>query len=254
MKIPFIVMGIVGTLLLAACGIVNRTAPQVGRTSLSKNRGAQLPCWLTICPGRTDWTTAAGLFNHLDQRILSENRGSAASFVVELGVQEAEGANSLEYSAPRYTVADGVVQVIDVHPTFGPDYPIRALLSDHGSPDEILVRLDQVSIPETYWFTLVIIYGRQGIAAAYRQPAHLDKTGNRIDTCMGPVDLSRLVLWDPQSNQSYNEVISQSTLAVSDYPYLPIREAMGVHTSAFFASMTRMSGGGCMTSPTDLWP
>ena len=157
---------------------------------------------------------------------------------------------------------DGVVDTIetdvsigDTLPGYLDQYTLSAFLTTYGEATEVW--LATYSSPPgggpgsdgILPFVVVLFYPEQGIAALY------DDLGEIVDDmvrgCPQAYPVSTLRLWTPNSDFTFEQLVSNSSSFNREY--LPLEESTGMDVTTFYERFKDPDNITCLETPANLW-
>jgi hypothetical protein len=226
-------------------------AQQRAEELLKTNANCTLPCWWGIVPGKTPWTVAQSILYQFDQEIYDRTAGRSQPFIGEAIIPVKSEISSLGRLYHKYTVADGLVQLVDVFPGRVPTYGLSEIFKEYGKPAEVWVRTDPDAPSGAINFLAVTYYPKLGIIASYDQEAR--RNGQLIMACLPPAFASDLILWAPTGTDDFRSVVNRTGLTDEGLKYMPLQDATQVSIDTFFEKLSEPDAQLCVETPADLW-
>lgn len=226
-------------------------AQQKAEELLNTNANCSLPCWWGITPGRTSWTAAQSFLFQIDQKVYSRTARRREPFVAEVFIPVRKEFFSLGRLIHRYTINQGVVQLIEIQYGTSPAYSLQNIFTRYGEPTEAYIRTSTESPSGYLNFQLVVFFQELGIVASYDQQAQND--GTHVSSCVGLTYATELVLWSPSGLDEFVSIVNQTGLTDQDLGYLTLQEATTVAVDSFFEKLSSPGSQLCLQTPADLW-
>ncbi len=237
------------------------TPPGEGATDqvlwlLETNNGCQLPCWWGMVPGQTEWETSEKLLSLFDENIYTASDSEFVFYVplIPLPTRVFETDEVQQF----YRVEDGIVVRIDTLVSIGdtPDgylnqYTLPSFLSTYGQPSEVwLSTYSSAFENDDLPFFVVMFYPEQGIVASYSDNGIVQ--GNSVQGCPQADPVSYLILFVPNSEQTFEEVIDK-TSALAERKYLSLEESTDMDVATFYETFKNLDNTTCLETPASLW-
>jgi hypothetical protein len=215
------------------------------------NGGKKLPCWLGICPGKTNWEEASLYFATFADEITEL---SPDMYGISLSLPK----NSYHVSETGATISikNGVVNTIRAPIN---NITLPELLTTFGPPTEVRILATGVyTMSPNGYFTLVLFYANKGFMAAYDGTNEKSKI---IHICLNKIESAHLgLLWNPEDRLTFTEV-GKETLLISLYPppseddYIPLEKLSGMDIESFYQRYKDPKNLGiCMEMQAPDWP
>lgn len=236
--------------------LTNTELRQLALELLENNNGCQLPCWWGITPGQTDWETAyklIGIFDLVPNRVVINSDHVVYRPIIPFPI----GVFEYNEAAHSYSVRNGIVESIempvsrgDVFDGYLTQYTLPRLLDTYGTPAEVWVSTYRAAFEnDDLPFFTVLFYPEQGIIASYSSNGV--RQGDFVQGCPQENPVSYLVLMPPDTNQTFEQAVGESSAFNMDY--LSLEEATGMDVATFYETFKNPDNTTCLETPADLW-
>jgi hypothetical protein len=140
-------------------------------------------------------------------------------------------------------------------------YTLSSILKTKGAPTSILIAPNMNGSPELpdpswIWFSITLIYEKQGVLAEYIMPRRM--IGDSFAACTYQVAEISIVTWDPDQSVPLAEALSiKSGLGINEYLldyFKPLEEATTLTIDQFAEIFQDPDTDVCIYTPMELWP
>ena len=222
------------------------------------NQGCRLPCWWGTQPGQTSWETVERFLSTfalaIKPRGLVEPALYTAYFAFPKEIDPNPNDEPMIAIEHNYTVANGVVEQIEVNPGLAPNYGLSAILSAYGRPEEIRLRTYKQSREGDLPFDVVLYYPKLGILIRYATQGVI--AAHHIRGCPQERPAAVIALWSPESGLSFADAARQ-TIDIRDeaeWAYRPVQEVTDMTIDTFWKAHQHIDATACLETPSDIWP
>jgi hypothetical protein len=227
------------------------------------NNGCQLPCWWGITPGQTEWSVAEEFLYRFDSNY-DIYESSPIPRIVYYGVSVIlpQKVFSDYYTELGVLVIDGVVDTIETDVSIGDtppgslsQYTLSAFLSNYGEPTEVWLATYRSSpgggpgSGGILSFVVVLFYPEQGIAALYDDLGEI--ADDIVRGCPQEYPVSTLKLWSPNTDFTFEQLVSSSSSF--NLEYLSLEESTEMDVTTFYETFKKPDNTTCLETPTNLW-
>lgn len=216
-----------------------------------------LPCFWGIIPGETEWQSVEPLLSTFAYSIsYASTDGTFTevpvgdSFIVwaYLYFPEISGA-PLSYT---FNVQDGVVTFIEGYPLSVMSNRPSSVFGIYGQPSEVWLLTANTSMDGFLGFRLTLFYAQQYFMLTYSGQGEVIE--GKVRGCFSGDEWLRLVAWSPEEELTFAEAVDglhEPRPVIYD---LPLEEATGMSTDAFYETFKDSTEPICLETPTELWP
>lgn len=227
---------------------------------LRGNKDCQLPCWLGIKPGETDWESAQDLFDRLGaatekydgKYFTTIDLPGRNTTITQISVVENKIVDLINVGTR--TIVNSKIVYDDAN--FEKDfinYLLPNLLNTLGKPNEVWLRTfpgapEGGEIP----YYLLLYYPSEGIIVQYSGNALEDDTDLQI--CPQKSEIS-LYLWKPNPGVSIQDVLSHDLyLTAEDFTsFQKLDQTTDLSVDQFFQLFRETGNNRCLLSPRSAW-
>lgn len=197
-----------------------------------------LPCWWGAIPGETRWSQVESLFYHLGANIYRH--------YVEIPLVNQDFPMVLDH----YVTPQDVISRIEIYLPDGVGYSLAETLSGYGPPSEVWISTYPAVLEGSLPFQTLLLYGAQHFAVSFSQEA--DMLDGMVVGCPQLVTASGLYLWAPDHLSSFEDI--REIFGIGELQlYLPLAEATGQDTSAFYEQFQDSENSDCLETTASLW-
>jgi hypothetical protein len=216
---------------------------------LKNNAGCKLPCWWGIKPGLTSWQETRQFLERFTLLIDVQSKADDIE-IAYFRIPFPKEAGSIDHI---YTIRDEVIDTITVYNSdYAPPFYIEEFLANYGQPAEIMVRTFAEEENNGRPFLFELFYPDKGIMMIY-SGGNLVDTGDKIRNCLTGLDSPFIILWSPDQEMTYQEVIGNFVNADLPPP-LPLSEATGKSVELFYKEFIETKKLPCIETSKELWP
>lgn len=236
---------------------------------MEKDNDCELPCWLDVVPGQTDFDEVLSNFSRFSA--IAHTDFSAQWAVIRVFFPNFEAATHDIYTTVFPAESSKVSQILIAASTYqdkngpldysNPDfqkllqrYFVPGIFTEHGVPGEIFLDTTLIAADEatSYPFVLWAVYPQNGFLIRYQ--GNNVKIGDKIRIC--PMQSRfEIKIWDTEES-SYEEFI-KGDMALGSSLSLgpqPIEAVTDFSIRSFYEKFRTAEPDTCFETPASIWP
>lgn len=223
------------------------------RALFENNGGCRLPCWWGFIPGETEWTKARSYLTPLVSVIYLIGSPNDPIYYFDVSVPVPTDIYPDNLSQ-RYTVQEGIIEMIEVHIGNTSNYYLHHFLDTYGPPSEVWISTYREPREADLPFSTVLFYRGQSMMIEYGIGA--DKEGDEVVACLNYYLSANLVVWPPNDHLTFEQATSNTIQSgiFAQQGYIELNEAAGIDASSFYEIFSDTDNQECIRTPAALWP